>query len=59
MSYELSTISYPSAEGSPIPTSPCIQAEVGWYNVARCDGTGRRMDAACGVDKLMPVRRYT
>jgi hypothetical protein len=32
---------------------------LGWYNVAGCDGTGRRMDAAEGVDKLMPVKRWT
>jgi len=32
---------------------------LGWYNAARRDDTGRRMDAAGGVDKLQPVRGET
>jgi hypothetical protein len=30
------------------PLSLCIQAEVGGYNVARCDGTGRLVDVCTG-----------
>jgi hypothetical protein len=29
----------------------------GWYNVPGCKGTGRQVDAAGGMDRLMPVRR--
>jgi hypothetical protein len=32
---------------------------LGWYDDVRCNGTGRRMDVADGVGKLMPVRRQT
>ena len=44
----------------PLPEAPFVsKLRLGWYNVAGCDGTGRRMDAADGVDKLMPVKRWT